>query len=61
MWTFSRQGGGGVVRLLRPPLATGLLEGYSPIGRLSLGIPRRISSNCQNKQVQLVMRTTLVF
>ena len=28
---------------------------------LSLGIPRRISSNCQYKQVRLVMRSTLVF
>ena len=37
------------------------LESYSPIGRLSLGIPQRISSNRQYKQVRLVMRTTLVF
>ena len=35
------------------------LQGCSPIGRLSLGIPRRISSNCQYKQVRLVMHSFL--
>ena len=29
----------------------------SPIGRLSLGIPGRISSKCHHKQVRLVKRS----
>ena len=52
--TYWARNGALVFRLLLARFNLGVwLEGSSPIGRLSLGIPRRISSHCDYEQVRL--------